>query len=522
MSILVKIKSFLTGDYFKISLLAAFIFWIIYPLSNSINFYQNDDWIYYKTIQQFLTGDYVMPGYIEALFYTQGFLGTVYAYLFGLDKLPVLTLIISILTFYIFAITIRKHYLNNFKDTALVSIMLLISPLYIYSTLGFMSDMYFLFFVAISIFFIEEFLKEYKYKDFIFLNLAIVIGFFVRQLSIIVGFAFFLILLFKRKYKWAIAQLISSVSLFLAYLYLVPKTRTMEKHQNLLFENLLNPSYIFTTTYVGVIYAIMTILPLTILIISKFIKTRPGLLKSGLFILSSLVVYFLFSYLFNPSNTTNPNFYYLKNTVDKKGFFTGTSLGQKYGLMYEQEIYYYFELITKITLAFFITSIIFYIKRSLNFYSIFIILYLGFMTVLGGGLYDRYYLTLIPVAILFILNLAKEFNYITRFLSVISILIVSFYSYNFAMEFVILNNNIWDTSKEVSQKTDTSYKRIQAGNAWNRTYYNDKFDKYRFSFEKRETDPEIKCCFKLYDTVEVNFVFNMFNDSKIYLYKRDY
>ena len=517
-----RIKSFLLNDYFKISLLAVLVFWAIYPLSNSINFYQNDDWIYYLTIQQFLTGNYVMPGYIEALFYTQGFLGTVYANFFGLSKLPVLTLIVSALTFYIFAITVRKHHLNSFKDTTIVAVMLLVSPLYVYATLGFMSDMYFLFFMVLSIFFIEEFLKDYKYKNFIFLNLAIIIGFFVRQLSVLLGFAFFIVLLIKRKYKLALLQFTLSISLILVYLYLVPKTATMEKHQNLLFENLLNPSYIFTTTYVGVIYAVMTILPLTILIISKFIKSKPGLLKSGLFILTSLAFYFLFNYLFNPSNTTNPNFYYLKNTVDKRGFFTGSSLGQKYGLMYEQEIYYYFELITKITLAFFITSVIFYIRRTLNFYSIFIILYLGFMSVLGGGLYDRYYLPLIPIAILFILNLANEFNFTTRAISVVSILIVSFYSYNFAMDFVILNNNIWETSREVSQKTGTSYKRILAGNAWNRTYYNDKFDKYRFSFEKRETDPEIKCCFKLYDTVEVYFVFNIFKDSKIYLYKRDY
>lgn len=522
MSLFKRISSIFLNDYFKFFVLSLFIFYFIYPLSNSINFYQNDDWVYYKTIQQFLTGNYTIPGYIEALFYTQGFLGTIFAYFFGIAKLPVLTLAVSILSFFIFGLILRKNYLINFKDTTLIAIMLLVSPLYMYATLGFMSDMYFLFFLLLAYFFIEEFLKKYKYKHFIFLNLAIIIGFFVRQLSIISGVALILILIVNKKYKWAIAQLLSTILLITSYLFAVPKTATMEKHQELLFQNLLNPNYLFTTTYVGVVYAVMTILPLTLLLISKFIKSQPSFQKSFLFLATSVAIYFLFNYLFDPAMTTNPNFYYLKNTVDQKGFFTGTTMGQKYTFIYAESLYFYLELITKISLAVFVTSILFHIKKVTSFYLFFIILYLGFMAVLGGGLYDRYYLPLIPTAILFILSISNEFNFTIRALSVISILIIAFYSYNFSMDFVILNNKIWETSREVSQKTGTSYKRIQAGNAWNRTYINDKFDKYRFYFEKRDVDPELKCCFKLYETVEVNFVFNMFKDSKIYLYKRDY
>ena len=522
MSLFKKITSILRNDYFKFFTLSLFLFYFLYPLSNSINFYQNDDWVYYKTIQQFLTGNYIIPGYIEALFYTQGFLGTVYAYYFGLAKLPVLTLIFSILSFLVFGLILRKNYLKNLKDTTIVALMLLVSPLFIYTTLGFMSDMYFLFFLLLSYLFIEEFLQKYDYKNFVFLNFAIIIGFFVRQLSVISGVGLILILIVNKKYKWAIAQLITTLLLITSYLFVVPKTTTMEKHQELLFQNLLNPNYLFTTTYVGVIYAIMTILPLTLLLVLKFIKSKPAFQKSLLFLAISTGIYFLFNYLFDSQSTTYPNFYYLKNTVDRNGFFTGGTMGQKYTFIYAEIMYFYFELITKITLAVFIASIIFHIKRISNFYLFFIILYLGFMTVLGGELYDRYYLPLIPTAILFILSISNDFNFSIRVLSVASILIVAFYSYNFAMDFVILNNKIWETSREVSQKTGTSYKRILAGNAWNRTYINDEFDKYRFYFEPRTTDPELKCCFKLYETVEVNFVFNMFKDSKIYLYKRDY
>jgi hypothetical protein len=102
--------------------------------------------------------------------------------------------------------------------------MLLVSPLFIYATLGFMSDMYFLLFLLLSVLFIEEFLTKYDYKNFIFLNLAIIIGFFVRQLSIVSGVALIIVLLVKKKYKWALVQTLSTILLNLLHYYLrIPK-----------------------------------------------------------------------------------------------------------------------------------------------------------------------------------------------------------------------------------------------------------------------------------------------------------
>ena len=517
--LLKKIKLYISNDYLKIILLTLFLGIFIFPLANSINFYQNDDWIYYKAISQFLTGNYVIPGYIQALFYTQGVMGTVFANYFGLEKLPVLTFILSIFTLFIFLIITRKYYLNNFKDTALVGLFMLVCPLYMYASLGFMSDMYFLFFLVFGFLFVELFLRTSKWYHFLGFNLLHIIAFFARQLSIVTGFALFLILLLQKKYKWALAQLAANIGILYVYQEILPKTKNAVAHSELLFNNLLNFDYTFSTTYVGLIYATAFIAPITILLVKRVLSNN---LKINLIYLSSCIgLFFLFNFLFNPQIPANPNMYFLKNTVDVRGFFYGSSMGYKYALMYETEIYQFFEFISKITLAIFFTSVIFLIRKSLNFYSVFAIMYLGFMAVLDGGLYDRYYLPLIPVTILFILSLESKFNLTIRIISYISLVVITLYSYNFSMDFVILNNHLWEVGKETADMKGFSRNRISAGNAWNRTYYSEKFYKYKFFFETRDNREELKCCFKLYEQYDISYPFNIFVKPKIYLYMRD-
>lgn len=514
-----KIKSIFSNDFFKITFFTLALGLFIFPLANSINFYQNDDWIYYKAISQFLTGNYTIPGYIQALFYTQGVMGTVFANYFGLEKLPVLTFILSILTFFIFQIIVRKYYLDSFKDTVLIGLFMLVCPLYMYASLGFMSDIYFLFFLISAFLVIEVFLRSGKWYYFLVFNILHIIGFFARQLSIITGFALFFYLIIQKKYKWAIAQLIANIGILYVYQEILPKTKNAVAHSELLFTNLLNFDYTFSTTYVGLIYATAFIAPVTILLvkktISKDIKFNIG------YLISCIGIFFLFNYLFNPQIPANPNMYYLKNTVDIRGFFYGSSMGYKYALMYETEIYQIFEVISKITLAVFFTSVLFLIRKSLNFYSIFAIIYLGFMAVLDGGLYDRYYLPLIPVTLLFILSLENKLNLSIRVVSWISLAVITLYSYNFSMDFVILNNHLWEVAKETADTKGFSRNRVAAGNAWNRTYYSEKFYKYKFFFETRDNREELKCCFKLYEQYDISYPFNIFVKPKIYLYMRD-
>jgi len=60
---------------------------ILYPLSKLIIFQQNDDYLYYKSVSSFLQGNFISDQRIGATFYTQAFLGTVFAIIFGISKL---------------------------------------------------------------------------------------------------------------------------------------------------------------------------------------------------------------------------------------------------------------------------------------------------------------------------------------------------------------------------------------------------------------------------------------------------
>ena len=516
------IINFLKSPKILILFFSFFIFLLLFPLSNLINFYQNDDWVYYKAISQFLNGNYQMPGYIEALFYTQGFLGTLFAKIFGLSKLPILTLLLACATYFIFTFTIFKFYLHKVGQSILIGLLFFVSPLYIYSTLGFMSEIYFVFFLTLSFYFYEELKHKSSNLNFFLFNLSMIVGFFVRQFSIFAGFVAVVIFVKDKKYKFAGVQALIDILLYLSYQYLVPKTGTMVKHGVLNFTNLLDPSFVFTTTYIGLIYATIFLIPLIIILTKQNLSIEKSkILKFLSYLIFVVGIFVSIGYFFDNEYADNSDVFYLKNTVNNNGFFYGNSFGEKYHFYNETGFYYYLELLAKISVAFFLASILFNYKKLLNFYFLFAVLYLGFMLILEGGLYDRYYLPLIPVTILFILSLISKINNFDLALISTFISLTIFFSYNFAMDFVILNKLLWDTGNKLNYELNVPKELIAAGNGWNRTYQNkDLRYKYMFYFQTREYNKDISCCFKLYDTFEIFYPFNMFKDSKIYLYKR--
>jgi len=145
-----KIKSILESSAFKIALITALLLVVMLPLAANIKFYQNDDYIYYKTIQKFQNGEFGIPSYIETTFYTQGILGLAFAALFGISSLPILTLIFSVLNFSIFTHLLNRFYTHKLSTAVLLGLILFFNPLHIYSSLGFMTDNYLLFFMLLT------------------------------------------------------------------------------------------------------------------------------------------------------------------------------------------------------------------------------------------------------------------------------------------------------------------------------------------------------------------------------------
>ena len=84
-----------------INLVSIILFLFYIPLIAKVNFMQNDDWNRTTSIVRFLSGDTSLLQVTSTTFYTQGILGFLFSMIFGWQRLPYLTFIISVLNFYL-------------------------------------------------------------------------------------------------------------------------------------------------------------------------------------------------------------------------------------------------------------------------------------------------------------------------------------------------------------------------------------------------------------------------------------
>ena len=126
------------------------LFTLLIPLVSRISFMQNDDWVHYKTVENFLRNDFRLFDMVGSTFYTQGFLGFIFSKIFGIANLPFLTLIISVGNFVVFTIILQKQFKISAFTSILLGLLMFLSPLYFYSSIGFMSENFVLFFLLLG------------------------------------------------------------------------------------------------------------------------------------------------------------------------------------------------------------------------------------------------------------------------------------------------------------------------------------------------------------------------------------
>lgn len=141
---LIKILSERSG---YIVVIIVFIGYLLFLLSSAlkVNFMQNDDWCYYKNVENFLLGNFNLIYRTAPVFYLQGLLGSLFTKVFDSSKIPLLTLIISIAClgclFFILKVLFKKS-----TGLSLITVLVLsVCPLFVYSSLGFMTENYFVF-----------------------------------------------------------------------------------------------------------------------------------------------------------------------------------------------------------------------------------------------------------------------------------------------------------------------------------------------------------------------------------------
>jgi len=264
-----------------------------------VNFMQNDDWVYYKTVETFLSGFAIIDPYISATFYGQAYMGTAFAKYFGISNLPILTLILSICSVYIFAETIRKFFVKSTLWSIILSLFLLFNPFFAYSIWGFMTENYFLVFFIASLFFIERFNhNEHEVMSFIFANIAILLSYSVRQFGLVTMASLLVWLCLKRRFWYMFIELFI-FSFVLAFHFVVLPDRWGFYEDEFLLKNLIDYRFLATFSLAVFGYVAVFILPLVVInaknIVNFAIKNRYvfiGLVVLLLF--ASIVLFFGF------------------------------------------------------------------------------------------------------------------------------------------------------------------------------------------------------------------------------------
>jgi hypothetical protein len=451
-------------------------------------------------------------------------MGMLFSAIFTVGKLPVLTLLISVLNFSIFTLLVRRFYLKSTFDSVLVGLLFFLNPLHIYLSLGFMTDNYFLFFLLLTFYFAENFIRNGNTKNFILYNVALFLGFWVKQVNIISGLCFVVMLLLKKKYIWALKEA-GVVGLILGYYFFIfDQTKQMTGNQAFKFSNLLSfvPTYVLV--YSALMYAAIYAIPIIVVLIQDAINGSKSFSwkKALIFMILAVGLYFGLAYVFSANKLAPPQFPYFKNTVSKSGFYVGPSLGSKYKLVDDVQLYSAWDFVGKIVLSIYVAYALFKRKGFVNYYTLFAAAYLGFMDIMLI-VYDRYFSVLTPVVLLILVSMlaSKNFTKLARGVIVVFLCLVFFYDYNLSLDFVLLNRYLWHDANLLVTQYHIKGHDVAAGHAWNSSHPKLGGDeKFVFQFKTVSLNKDISCCYKLRSSHTLSFPLSIWVDPEVNLYER--
>lgn len=497
----------------KLLLFSTTLFVLLTPLISLINFPLNDDWVYYLNVQMFLKGDFSLHPYLGPTFYTQGIIAAIFSLLFGFKNIPYLTLVLSVTNFCVFVHILRKLKIDNFLSV-LLGLIYFFNPLNIYSSLGFMTEQYFMLFLLIALYL---FLKYEETKKAVLLFLTFLVAFIAlnqRQIALVIplSLSIYYFWNFKTRFKEGLVSFLVFCLFQIYFSYLFPQTPRM-KEVPLVLSNFGRTDYTISLIIGSLILLSSFLLPILINIKLKKIQI--------FFVLLIAVINFaLIYYLFKPMEIGVGEYPYFKNIFQRTGFYPGGISGTKYYFKGWFDLFRYWDLISKIILSCYLAFIVFCRKKIVNFYSIFIVTYLAIM-VTTQTFYDRYLLVLVPFVILFAVTLVPEYSKINKSLVIMFIAFLVFLNYQFAMDFLFANKYVWSSSTNLIETQGIAENKVEGTNAWKLLYRNlEKNYEYRYTYDSPKKNPEMVIGYEPIEEHLVNFPGSIWVDPKIYLYKK--
>ncbi len=453
---------------------------IINPIGN---FPLNDDWAYSKNVF-YLTEQGILkfsdwPA-MSLIFHMLW--GGIYCLIFDFSftTLRFSTLILGLLgiiTSYFFSLKISK---NRFLSL-FIAILIGFNPLYFSLSYTFMTDVPFIVWTIISIFFYINFLENKKIRNLLIAILFSLAAIFIRQTGILIPLVFFITFAYKNKnYKSILillvttAVVISSVFIYQYYLKSI---------------NLLPNSY----SGVGKLFKSKTIFKL----LSSFgFRSKTLLLYSGFFLFPLLIYIFpsvwsnlskkqkiirlLLSFLIFPFTLFNP--------FPTGNIFYNFGLGPKllkdayWELNISPQLPEYIFVILKIIGSIGAVLIIFYLiyifssKKNLfkiKYNIFFALTMLGFVAylVLETYFFDRYYLFVIIMFVFLLAQISIKKNKIAKYISIFLLSFYIIFSVFATHDYLSWNRVRWEAIDSLTEQ-GISPSKIDGGfefNGWHET-----------------------------------------------------
>lgn len=501
----------------KFGILSLVLFLFLLPLSYSINFYQNDDWVYYLNTDCFLHGNFQLHQYLGPTFFLQGILGAIFSKFFGLNHLPILTLIIASLNFYLLAIICFKFLKRTFLESLLGALLFFVTPIHVYLLWGFMTGIYFLFFLLLGIYFFKQYEYTEKNVYLFFTFLISFLGLLVRQTSLIIPLSIGLYLAVNKKYKLSFISFLVFLSFFGYLNYIFPLTAVM-KRAALQYHHLTDINYMYALTYGSILLVVAYLFPMFLAAFDfkQLIKNKWIFIA---FILFSIFLFIFLNKYFHPDVISWGEFPYFENTVERTGFYPRGVHGTKYQFIGNFDLYIYWDIASKILLSLVISYFLLFKKIKLNIFTFLIGTYV-FVLNLTETHYDRYLLELLVLSLLYLYTFIPNLNKYKLILVSGFILFITFLMYQFTMDFYLVNKYIWNKSVQLVHTENLDPKVIHGTNAWKLLNKNEsRAYIYMFSYDSQQINDKFVEQYYLIETHEIEYPLSIFINPRIYLYK---
>lgn len=497
-------------------------FLLLTPLALQIDYRQNDEWVYYPNVSSILSGNLNLHPLTSPTFYSTGFLAAAFSLIFGINHLPILTLFISVMSSYLTFLILNERIGVKKLDSFLISLLILCNPLVAFTAWGFMTDNYFLLFLLWSIYYfndnkiVADKLGGEGRNSLILGNLFAVIAYFTRQLGLLLPLSVCIWLLFNKKYKRALIELLLFCGLATYHFFFFPKS-VESLEMKFVFDNIFYFRYVFSLGFVILIYLFLFLLPLSL---PNFNMKKAGWKKTVLVIAATLLILALTNRYFKNIDWIGERLYYLKYTLQRDGFFVENVHGDKSGFAFSGQVYSAADLVAK--LAGIATLVTLLLRKKykpiVNLNAIIFLLYTVPLFFIEK-VYDRYLIPIFPLFAFIIIDIRRQtsLSYIRRVCVLIFSLILGFYSYNFSLDYIYTNKYIWNKSLEISNSGEVDKNQLVATDSW-RYLYPTSNVLYKFTYDN-PSKQDYSTNWTLVESYEIKYPLRIM-DNTIFLYKK--